>query len=85
MPVLERLIGGLMAIGALTTVSLVGALSGSLQFLGVAVPLSRLAAFLVAPGVSLAVWWVLEKTGFGRAVRSVSQVRDDPKVHEACF
>lgn len=50
-----------------------GVLSGSLQVLGVAVPLSRLVAFTVALGVSLAVWAVLEKTRFGRAVRSVSQ------------
>lgn len=50
-----------------------GVLSGSIQVLGVSVPLSRLVAFSVALAVSLAVWWVLEKTRFGRAVRSVSQ------------
>jgi branched-chain amino acid transport system permease protein len=50
-----------------------GVLSGSVQVLGVAVPLSRLVAFSVALAVSLGVWWVLEKTRFGRAVRSVSQ------------
>jgi branched-chain amino acid transport system permease protein len=37
------------------------------------VSVSRLVSFLVALGVSLAVWWILEKTRFGRAVRSVSQ------------
>lgn len=50
-----------------------GVLDGSVRLLGVSVPVSRLVAFLVALGVSLAVWWVLEKTRFGRAVRSVSQ------------
>ena len=50
-----------------------GVLAGSVQLAGVNVSVSRLVAFLVALGVSLAVWWVLEKTRFGRAVRSVSQ------------
>lgn len=50
-----------------------GVLSGSVQLLGVSVSISRLVAFVVALGVSLGVWWVLEKTRFGRAVRSVSQ------------
>jgi branched-chain amino acid transport system permease protein len=50
-----------------------GVLAGSVQLLGVNVSVSRLVAFLVALGTSLAVWWVLEKTRFGRAVRSVSQ------------
>jgi branched-chain amino acid transport system permease protein len=50
-----------------------GVLDGSIRLLGVSVSISRLVAFLVALGVSLAVWWVLEKTRFGRAVRSVSQ------------
>ena len=50
-----------------------GVLAGSVQLLGVNVSISRLVAFLVALGVSLAVWWMLEKTRFGRAVRSVSQ------------
>ena len=50
-----------------------GVLDGSVRLLGVNVSVSRLVAFLVALGVSLVVWWVLEKTRFGRAVRSVSQ------------
>jgi branched-chain amino acid transport system permease protein len=50
-----------------------GVLSGSVRILGESVSLSRLVAFAVALGVSLVVWWVLEKTRFGRAVRSVSQ------------
>jgi branched-chain amino acid transport system permease protein len=50
-----------------------GVLSGSVQILGENVSLSRLVAFAVALGVSLVVWWVLKKTRFGRAVRSVSQ------------
>ena len=50
-----------------------GVLSGSIQILGENVSISRLVAFAVALGVSLVVWWVLEKTRFGRAVRSVSQ------------
>ena len=50
-----------------------GVLDGSVQFLGVSVSFSRLVAFLVALGVSLAVWWMLGHTRFGRAVRSVSQ------------
>lgn len=50
-----------------------GVLEGSVRLLGVNVSISRLVAFVVALGVSLAVWWVLEQTRFGRAVRSVSQ------------
>ncbi len=50
-----------------------GVLAGSVQLFGVNVSISRLSAFVVALGVSLGVWWVLEKTRFGRAVRSVSQ------------
>jgi branched-chain amino acid transport system permease protein len=50
-----------------------GVLGGSILILGVDVSISRLVAFLVALGASLAVWWLLESTRFGRAVRSVSQ------------
>lgn len=50
-----------------------GVLAGSIPFLGVNVSIARLASFAVAMGVSLAVWWMLERTRFGRAVRSVSQ------------
>ena len=50
-----------------------GVLTGSVQLFGANVSVSRLVAFLVALGTSLVVWWILEKTRFGRAVRSVSQ------------
>ena len=50
-----------------------GVMEGSVHLLGVNVSISRLVAFAVALGVSLGIWWVLEKTRFGRAVRSVSQ------------
>ncbi len=53
--------------------SLPGVLDGSVQLGGLAISLSRLVAFCVAMGVSLGVWWVLQATRFGRAVRSVSQ------------
>jgi branched-chain amino acid transport system permease protein len=43
------------------------------QWLGVNLSISRLVSFAVALGVSLAIWWMLERTRFGRAVRSVSQ------------
>jgi branched-chain amino acid transport system permease protein len=43
------------------------------RFLGVNVSISRLVSFACALGVSFAVWWTLEFTRFGRAVRSVSQ------------
>src|SRR6266700_3986055 len=47
-----------------------GVLSGSVAILGTHVSVSRLASFAVALGVSLAVWWMLAYTRFGRAVRS---------------
>jgi branched-chain amino acid transport system permease protein len=50
-----------------------GVLGGSVRFLGVNVSVSRLVSFACALGVSFAVWWMLEYTRFGRAVRSVSQ------------
>jgi branched-chain amino acid transport system permease protein len=49
-----------------------GVLGGSISVFGVNVSLSRLVSFACAIGVSLAVWWLLEFTRFGRAVRSVS-------------
>jgi branched-chain amino acid transport system permease protein len=49
-----------------------GVLSGSVRVLGINVSISRLVSFVCAIGVSLAVWWMLERTRFGRAVRSVS-------------
>ena len=50
-----------------------GVLSGSVRLLGVNVSVSRLVSFACAIGVSLAVWWLLQFTRFGRAVRSASQ------------
>lgn len=50
-----------------------GVLGGSVPVLGLDVPLSRLLACAVALAASLGVWWVLQATSFGRAVRSVSQ------------
>jgi branched-chain amino acid transport system permease protein len=49
-----------------------GVLSGSIRIFNINVSISRLVSFGCAIGVSLAVWWVLEYTRFGRAVRSVS-------------
>jgi branched-chain amino acid transport system permease protein len=50
-----------------------GVLSGSVKILGANVSVSRLVSFVCAIGVSLAVWWLLQFTRFGRAVRSASQ------------
>jgi len=50
-----------------------GVLGGAVQIFGIHVSISRLVSFACALGVSIAVWWVLERTRFGRAVRSVSQ------------
>jgi len=50
-----------------------GVLGGSVRLFGINVSISRLVSFACALGVSLAVWWLLEHTRFGRAVRSVSQ------------
>jgi branched-chain amino acid transport system permease protein len=50
-----------------------GVLSGSVNVLGMNLSISRLVSFAVALGASLAIWWLLEHTRFGRAVRSVSQ------------
>jgi branched-chain amino acid transport system permease protein len=50
-----------------------GVLGGSVRLFGINLSISRLVSFACALGVSLAVWWLLEFTRFGRAVRSVSQ------------
>jgi branched-chain amino acid transport system permease protein len=50
-----------------------GVLGGAVRLFGVNVSISRLVSFGCALGVSLGVWWMLEYTRFGRAVRSVSQ------------
>ena len=49
-----------------------GVLGGAVRLFGVNVSISRLVSFACALGISLAVWWILEYTRFGRAVRSVS-------------
>ncbi len=49
-----------------------GVLGGAVRIFGINVSISRLVSFACALGVSVAVWWVLEYTRFGRAVRSVS-------------
>lgn len=50
-----------------------GVLGGFVNILGIDVSISKLASFAVALSVSLGVWWLLEQTRFGRAVRSVAQ------------
>jgi branched-chain amino acid transport system permease protein len=50
-----------------------GVLGGAVRLFGINVSISRLVSFACALGVSIAVWWVLEYTRFGRAVRSASQ------------
>lgn len=48
-------------------------LSGSVFFLGQDVPLARLVSFLLAMFAALTIWWFLQKTRFGKAIRAVSQ------------
>lgn len=48
-------------------------LSGSVAMLGLDIPLSRLVSFAVAMAATLGVWWFLQATRFGKAIRSVSQ------------
>lgn len=50
-----------------------GVLGGSVRMLGQDIAASRLVAFLVAMAATLVVWWFLQRTRFGRAIRSVSQ------------
>jgi branched-chain amino acid transport system permease protein len=50
-----------------------GVLGGAVRLFGVNVSISRLVSFACALCVSVGVWWMLEYTRFGRAVRSVSQ------------
>jgi branched-chain amino acid transport system permease protein len=50
-----------------------GVLGGSIQILGFDIAVSRLVSFLVAMAATLVVWWFLQNTRFGRAIRSVSQ------------
>jgi branched-chain amino acid transport system permease protein len=48
-------------------------LSGSVGVLGQDIPLSRLVSFAVAMAATLGVWWFLQSTRLGKAIRSVSQ------------
>jgi branched-chain amino acid transport system permease protein len=48
-------------------------LSGSVAALGQDIPLSRLVSFAVAMAATLGVWWFLQSTRLGKAIRSVSQ------------
>lgn len=50
-----------------------GVFGGSLRLLGIDMSISRLVAFGVAMATSLGVWWFLQATRFGRAIRSVAQ------------
>jgi branched-chain amino acid transport system permease protein len=50
-----------------------GVLSGSFRALGIDISLSRIVSFAVAVAASLAIWWMLAHTRFGRSVRTVSQ------------
>jgi branched-chain amino acid transport system permease protein len=50
-----------------------GVFVGAIKVFGINVSISRLVSCAVALAVSLAVWWMLEYTRFGRAVRSASQ------------
>jgi branched-chain amino acid transport system permease protein len=49
-----------------------GVLGGAVRLFGVNVSISRLVSFVCALTVSVSVWWILQYTRFGRAVRSVS-------------
>lgn len=48
----------------------------TLRVLGVAVPGTRLAAFLIAGGLVLGLSWFFKKTYWGKAIRAVAQSRD---------
>lgn len=48
-------------------------LSGSIPILGLHVPSAKLVAFLVAMAATAGVWWFLQSTRYGKAIRSVSQ------------
>jgi branched-chain amino acid transport system permease protein len=50
-----------------------GVFVGAIKIFGINVSISRLVSCAVALAVSLAVWWMLERTRFGRAIRSASQ------------
>jgi branched-chain amino acid transport system permease protein len=48
----------------------------TLQIMGVAVPGTRLAAFLIGGGLVLGLLWFFRKTYWGKAIRAVAQSRD---------
>src|SRR5690348_1756629 len=45
----------------------------NIAILGITIPLARLAAFGVAVGLAVAVWWLLNRVPLGRAIRATSQ------------
>jgi branched-chain amino acid transport system permease protein len=45
----------------------------NIALLGITIPLARLAAFGVAVGLAVAVWWLLNRVPLGRAIRATSQ------------
>lgn len=45
----------------------------NIALLGVTIPLARLAAFGVAVGLAVVVWWLLNRVPLGRAIRATSQ------------
>ena len=50
-----------------------GVLGGSVRVLGLDLSVSRVIAFATAMAATLGVWWFLNSTRFGRAIRSVAQ------------
>ncbi|MGE4368983.1 MAG: branched-chain amino acid ABC transporter permease [Burkholderiaceae bacterium] len=51
-------------------------LSGSVPFMGLDIPLARLVSFFIAMGAALVIWWFLQSTRFGKAIRAVSQAAE---------
>ena len=51
----------------------------SMRFLGVVVPGTRLAAFIIGVGLVLGLSWFFRKTAWGKAIRAVSQSRENAR------
>jgi branched-chain amino acid transport system permease protein len=51
----------------------------SMRFLGVVVPGTRLAAFVIGVGLVLGLSWFFRKTAWGKAIRAVSQSRENAR------
>jgi len=56
--------------------SLSTVLSGSVPLLGLDIPLARLVSFCIAMGATLIIWWFLQSTRFGKAIRAASQAAE---------